>query len=147
MKLRGPTKIKLKSLDEHDIKRFNHAMKKEWETNLKIEAVRLLSFEEARLVRQRIGHRIMRSRYVHTFKPFDLEEDIAKELILRATLNGETCKAKSRSVCRGDNDPDVLRVESTSPVISRDCFMFALQLIASHQWRLHFADFSQASMP
>ena len=24
--------------------------------------------------------------------------------------------------------------------------MFALQLIASHRWRLHFADFSQAFM-
>ena len=37
-------------------------------------------------------------------------------------------------------------VESSSPVVGRDTMFMGLQLLASHQWRMHFADFSQAFM-
>ena len=43
-------------------------------------------------------------------------------------------------------DPDIFSVCASSPVIHRDTFMMGLQAISSMQWRIHFADFSQAFM-
>ena len=45
-----------------------------------------------------------------------------------------------------DKDPDIFRVCASSPVMHRDTFMMGLQAISSMNWRMHFADFSQAFM-
>ena len=64
--------------------------------------------------------------------------------VLNCSPTGAPCKAKSMWVARGDKDPDIFSVCASSPVIHRDTFMMGLQAISSCNWRIHFADFSQA---
>lgn len=105
-----------------------------------------LSMTETRQIRQQQSHRIIKSRLLHTMKPLETLDGIAPEDVLEASPEGEPCKAKVRWIARGDRDPDIFKVDSSSPVVSRDGFFLCLQIIASMKWRLHFADFSQAFM-
>lgn len=101
---------------------------------------------EAQRIRTRYPHRIMKSRLLHVAKPIDEVDQFPKEQILQCSPTGQPCKAKSRWIARGDRDPDIFSVCASSPVIHRDTFMMGLQAISSQQWRIHFADFSQAFM-
>ena len=88
----------------------------------------------------------MKSRLLHVAKPIDDITQFDSSQILHHGSEEQPCKAKSRWIVRGDRDPDLFSVESTSPVVARDSLFLGLQVISSHQWPLHFADFSQAFM-
>jgi hypothetical protein len=142
---RAAKEIKLKDLNSHDYELFKQAIQKEWKTNLENGAIRVVPPIEAQRIRQQLSHRIMQSRLLHVAKPVDDASQIEPENILQCNPS-IPCKAKSRWVARGDKDPDIFSVCASSPVIHRDTFMMGLQAISSQQWRLHFADFSQAFM-
>ena len=138
--------IQLKNLGPKDMQLFDEAIKKEWNTNVEAGAVTVIPPIEAQKIRQQQPHRIMQSRLLHVAKPIDDLNQFDQEKILSCSPSGEPCKAKSRWIARGDKDPDVFTVPSSSPVIHRDTFTMGLQVISSNKWRIHFADFSQAFM-
>ena len=138
--------LKLNELDSHDQQLFREAIKKEWNTNINAGAIRVIPPHEAVKVRQTMQHRIMKSRLLHVAKPIDDMSQFDANQVLHWGSEEQHCKAKSRWIVRGDKDPDLFNVESTSPVVSRDSMFLGLQVITSHQWQLHFADFSQAFM-
>lgn len=138
--------IRLKDLDAHDHELFQRSLRKEWDTNVQAGAVSIISPHDAQSIRQHESHRIMQSRLLHTAKPIDDDTQLPSEERLHCSPQGTICKAKTRWIARGDKDPDVFSVESSSPVVGRDTMFMGLQIIASQQWRLHFADFSQAFM-
>ena len=138
--------IQLKNLGPKDMQLFDEAIKKEWNTNVEAGAVAVIPPIEAQKIRQQQPHRIMQSRLLHVAKPIDDLSQFDQEKILSCSPSGEPCKAKSRWIARGDKDPDVFTVPSSSPVIHRDTFTMGLQVISSNKWRIHFADFSQAFM-
>ena len=138
--------LQLKDLDDHDKQLFRAAIKKEWDTNVKAGAIRVVPPSEALRIRQTMPHRIMKSRLLHVAKPIDDITQFDSSQILHHGSEEQPCKAKSRWIVRGDRDPDLFSVESTSPVVARDSLFLGLQVISSHQWPLHFADFSQAFM-
>ena len=138
--------IRLKDLNSHDLELFRNSIKKEWDTNVQAGAVAIIEPHEAQLIRQQRSHRIMQSRLLHTAKPIEDEDQLPRDERLNCSPEGTICKAKTQWIARGDKDPDVFSVESSSPVVGRDTMFMGLQLLASHQWRMHFADFSQAFM-
>lgn len=137
----NPSKLNLQ-----DQKRYEEASAKEWKTNLDAEAIQPLTLAESRDIRQRYPQRIIKSRMLYTMKSIDNLEEVDPNIILDGSPAEEPCKAKARWVIRGDRDPDMFDVESSSPVICRDGFMVGLQIIASMKWKLHSCDFSQAFM-
>ena len=143
---RAQKEIKLRDLDSQDHERFRQAIQKEWKTNLDNGAISVVAASEAMRIRQQLPHRIMQSRLLHVAKPIDDMSQVEPSQVLNCSPNGVPCKAKTRWVARGDKDPDIFSVCSSSPVIHRDTFMLGLQAISSMQWRIHFADFSQAFM-
>ena len=142
---RAAKEIKLKDLSPHDHELFRKAIQKEWDTNLENCAIRVIQPLEAQRIRQQMSHRIMQSRLLHVAKPLDDASQVDPSTILECSPH-IPCKAKSRWVARGDKDPDMFTVTASSPVIHRDTFMMGLQAISSKQWKMHFADFSQAFM-
>eukprot|EP00435_Cladocopium_sp_Y103_P035529 s1685_g9.t1 len=138
--------IQLKDLDQHDYELFKQAIHKEWKTNIDNGAIAVIPPHEAQKIRQQQSQRIMQSRLLHVAKPIDDMSQVEPTAVLNCSPSGAPCKAKSRWVARGDKDPDIFRVCASSPVIHRDTFMMGLQAISSQQWRIHFADFSQAFM-
>eukprot|EP00435_Cladocopium_sp_Y103_P029207 s2890_g7.t1 len=143
---RASKELKLKDLDKQDYERFKQAIQKEWKTNLDNGAIRVVSASDAMRIRQQMPQRIMQSRLLHVAKPIDDIDQFDQSQVLNCSPTGVPSKAKTRWVARGDKDPDIFSVCSSSPVIHRDTFMLGLQGISSKQWRIHFADFSQAFM-
>ena len=143
---KGGKEIRFKDLDDHDQQLFREAIMKEWNTKIEAGAVSVLSPDASRNIRQRLPHRIMQSRLLLTAKPVEDESQLEQDKRVHCSSSGQCCKAKARWIARGDKDPDVFQVESSSPVISRDSFFLGLQIIASKRWKMHFADFSQAFM-
>ncbi len=143
---KGGKELRFKDLDAYDQQLFREAIMKEWTTNIEAGAISVLSPEASRNIRQRLPHRITRSRLLLTAKPVEDESQLTQDKRVHCAPSGPCCKAKARWIARGDKDPDVFQVESSSPVIARDSFFLGLQIIASHKWRMHFADFSQAFM-
>lgn len=138
--------VKFKDLSAHDQKLFREAIKKEWDTNIAAGAISILTPQQSREVRQQLSHRIMQSRLLLTCKPVESKDQLPPDQRVQCVSAEQCCKAKARWIARGDKDPDVFQVESSSPVIGRDTFFLGLQMIASKRWRVHFADFSQAFM-
>lgn len=138
--------LKLKDLSQFDVALFHEAIKKEWDTNLANGAIKIIQPQEALAIRQTQSHRIMQSRMLHVAKAIDDLDNFDSQKILQCSPSGAPCKAKSRWVARGDKDPDVFCVPSSSPVVHRDTLFMGLQAISSMQWQIHFADFSQAFM-
>ena len=143
---RSGKEIKFKELNDHDQQLFREAIMKEWNTNITAGALTVLTAAQSREIRQKFSHRIMQSRLLLTCKPVESEDQLPPEKRVQCAPSGQCCKAKARWIARGDRDPDVFQVESSSPVIGRDTMFLGLQLIASKRWRIHFADFSQAFM-
>eukprot|EP00435_Cladocopium_sp_Y103_P070350 s367_g35.t1 len=138
--------LKLKDLDPHDAELFKNAIDKEWQTNIANGAIKVLDPIESQRIRQKMPQRVMQSRLLHVAKPLDDPSQVESNQILNCSPAGTFCKAKSRWIARGDKDPDLFSVCASSPVIHRDTFMLGLQILASKNWRMHFADFSQAFM-
>jgi len=136
--------VDLRNLNDRDGELYLQAATKEWSNQKGLVGVREVPMEESDEIRNTLGDRIMRSRWCPTRKEIDPWAEVNAEELLSDDGDGIRRKAKMRWVVRGDDDPDLLEVESTSPAASRDGMMLALQLIASNRWELAFCDFTQA---
>ena len=144
MNKKASREIKLQDLDSHDAELFKKAIEKEWNTNVANGAIKVLDPVESQRIRQQMPIRVMQSRLLYVTKPLDDPTQVDPSQILNCSSFGTPCKAKSQWIARGDKDPDLFSVCASSPVIHRDTFMLGLQVLASENWRMHFADFSQA---
>ena len=127
-------------------KKFDRAISKEIQNNLKSGAYEVLSREESERIRREKGDLIMKSRYVLTEKavePHEVEV-LKKEGLLLDDETGEMLKAKARHVMKGYSEANAENLESTTPQVAKDTVMFTLQMLASHQWMIGHLDFTQA---
>ena len=127
-------------------KKFDRAISKEIQNNLKSGAYEVLSREESERIRREKGDLIMKSRYVLTEKavePHEVEV-LKKEGLLLDDETGEKLKAKARHVMKGYPEANAENLESTTPQVAKDTVMFTLQMLASHQWMIGHLDFTQA---
>eukprot|EP00435_Cladocopium_sp_Y103_P068193 s512_g31.t1 len=133
-------------LDHNNKKKFDKAISKEIQNNLKSGAYEVLSREESEKIRREKGHLIMKSRYVLVEKavePHEIEV-IRGEGLLLDDETGEMLKAKARHVMKGYSEANAENLESTTPQVAKDSVIFTLQMLASHQWRIGHLDFTQA---
>ena len=150
--LKGKQKkeIKYQALDERSKKRFDKAIRKEFQNNTDIGAYRVLSVEESARVRQQMPDKIMESRLVLTAKPLEPHEvEPARQdgLLLdqaQGDADNEPCKAKARHVMKGYSEEGADDIEAATPQVTREGALTVAQLIASHRWLLGFLDFTQA---
>ena len=140
---RANKEIRSTGLDSHDYEIFKPAIYKEWKANIDNGAIAAFPPHETQKIRQ---HRIMQSRLLHVAKPIDDVTQGDPSTVVNCSPQGIPSKAKSHWVGRGDKDPDIFNVCVSSTVIHRDTFMMGLQAICSQNWRVHFADSSQAFM-
>ena len=127
-------------------KKFDRAISKEIQNNLKSGAYEVLSREESERIRREKGDLIMKSRYVLTEKavePHEIEV-LKKEGLLLDDETGEMLKAKARHVMKGYSEANAENLESTTLQVAKDTVMFTLQMLASHQWTIGHLDFTQA---
>eukprot|EP00438_Fugacium_kawagutii_P025213 Skav222622 [mRNA] locus=scaffold4205:86469:93548:+ [translate_table: standard] len=96
------------------------------------QALRPLSLEESRRIRQQQGHRVVPSRMVLTRKIGDAGEEVIK----------------ARWTARGDKDPDLFHLvrdgRTQAPTISSNGRFTVLQTIASNQFHLQLGDVTGA---
>jgi hypothetical protein len=95
-------------------------------------ALRPLSLEESRLVRQQEGHRVVPSKLVLTLKCEDTGEEVVK----------------ARWTARGDRDPDLFSLvregKTQAPTISSNGRFTVLQTISSHHFMMELGDVTGA---
>lgn len=127
-------------------KKFDKAISKEIQNNLKSGAYEALTREESERIRREKGDLIMKSRYVLTEKAVEPHEveTLRQEGLLLEETNGEMLKAKARHVMKGYSEANAENLESTTPQVAKDSVMFTLQMLASHQWTIGHLDFTQA---
>ena len=109
--------------------------KAEWDKVVGSGAVKVLSLEESKQVRQQLAKegkldRILPTKMVRRYKP--------------AELVGQPSVRKSRICLRGDKDPDILSLERFSPTVNTLNFNILLQVAANKQMAAAVADFSNA---
>lgn len=121
---RGKGEVKLSTLSDADKCLFKKAKEKELGCWLETSTV-------SKILRNKIHpDRIMTSRWILTWK-----EDPSQ---------ASGTKAKARLVVRGYQDPELDKVSTDSPTLSRDSRMLLLQTIASHHWTLQNFDIKTA---
>eukprot|EP00435_Cladocopium_sp_Y103_P015753 s1700_g3.t2 len=96
------------------------------------QALKPLSLEESRKIRQQEGHRVVPSKLVLTLKCEDTGEEIVK----------------ARWTARGDRDPDLFQLvregKTQSPTISSNGRFTVLQTISSHKFVMELGDVTGA---
>ena len=119
----------------HLLQEILEAKRVEWETIVdEKHAVQVMSIERSRQIRTHRNDRIIPSRYV---------------LVLKKDEQGNL-KVKARLVMKGFGDPDEPKLVrsgmTSSPTVSQNARMVALQIIASSKWVLQMADIKGAFM-
>ena len=114
---------------------WREADKAEWEKVVNSGAVKVLSMEESKKIRQQLAaenrlDRILPTKMVRRYKP--------------AELVGQPSIRKSRVCLRGDKDPDILNLERFSPTVNTLNFNILLQVAANRKMAAAVADFSNA---
>ena len=121
---RGKGEVRFSTLNSSDKALFQKAKEKELGCWLETSTV-------SKILRNKIHpDRIMTSRWILTWK-----EDPSQ---------ASGTKAKARLVVRGYQDPELDKVSTDSPTLSRDSRMLLLQCIASHNWTLQNFDIKTA---
>ena len=146
VKSRQKKEIRLKELSGKNYQCFNKAITKEIKNNIDIGAYKVLDLEESARVKQQEGDKIMDSRFVLTAKPLEPQdiEDARQQGLLLEWDADEPCKAKARHVMKGYSETGAEDIEAATPQVTREATLLVTQLIASHQWKLGFLDFTQA---
>lgn len=121
--------------DEEGQRLWKEADLQEWNKMAGSGAVRVLSLEESRKVREELRSqkkeaRILPTKVARRFKP--------------AELPGQPPTRKSRLCLRGDKDPDILELERFSPTVNTMSFNILLQVAANSNMDAAVADFSNA---
>ncbi|CAK0909173.1 unnamed protein product, partial [Prorocentrum cordatum] len=91
-----------------------------------------------------LAARIMGFRWVLTDKDGDRNEpDASKKSLL--FMNGSGWRmAKARWTVQGHTDPDLLELETYSPVVGKDSVFLILQILCTNKWTLQLADITSA---
>jgi len=132
---RGADEVVMSRESKEDQELWKIADAAEWQKVVSSGAVRLLSLEESREVRQRLReegkeNRILPSTVARRRKP--------------AEQPGEPATMKSRLCIRGDQDPDILEVERFSPTLNTQNFNLLLQVGSNLNMEAAVADFKNA---
>ncbi|CAK0875279.1 unnamed protein product, partial [Prorocentrum cordatum] len=122
------------------------AKRREWGNIKNAQAIRLLSLAETDTVRQDPDRasRIMGSRWVLTDKGGNPDEVDASKRQLMFMGDGTWRMAKARWTVQGHTDPDLLDLETYSPVVGKDSVFLILQILCSNKWTLQLADITSA---
>ena len=137
--------VQLTKMKESEKQKFMRAIEKEIANNLKSGAYEVMSREESEQVRRQKGDKIMKSRYVLTEKPIELEiPDIKSQGLLLDEHSTEPTKAKARHVMKGFSETGAEDLDSTTPQVAKKTAFFVLQIISSLAWTLGHLDFTQA---
>ena len=102
-KARG-NEVDEKKLPPKEVQQFTDAKCKEWQSMMEKGAIKVLNACQSFKVRQMLGDRIMKGRFVLTRKGLEGE--------------GDEWKAKARYVICGFTDPDLLTLPRSAPVAS-----------------------------
>ena len=138
--------VSFRSLDQRQRGPFINAINKEIRNNLQTGAYEVLSPEESERIRREEPEKIVKSRFVFTEKPIeldDVEQAKADGLLLKNEGENST-KAKARHVMKGFSETDSENLETTAPQCGRDTVLCTLQIICSHLWKPGYLDFTQA---
>ncbi|CAK9001698.1 H3 lysine-79 specific) [Durusdinium trenchii] len=101
-------------LQKHKEVELEESKRTEVDKLLKYKALKVIPPHEARLLRQRQGHRILPSRFVITEKPDEKEPGKFKK--------------KSRWCIRGYLDPDLHKIEKQAPTLTNEALSLVLQV-------------------
>ena len=117
-------------------------MRREWKNIADLDAVDVMSPEEAGQVRADpdLRDRILKSRWVLTEK-----QDEASPAEDPRRLSSKLL-AKARWVVLGHTDPDLKEIVTFAPVLIKDGFMTLLQILATFGFKLQLGDVSSAFM-
>eukprot|EP00435_Cladocopium_sp_Y103_P075376 s90_g57.t1 len=117
--------ITYRTMSKKDQKKFDKAILKEINNNLKSGAYKALSREESEKIRRE--------------KP-----DLVMKSLLLDNEEGEILKAKARHVMKGYSEANAEDLESTTPQVAKESVFFVLQILASMGWNIGHLDFTQA---
>ena len=113
-------------LQKHKEIALEESKRTEVEKLLKYKALKVIPPHEARLIRQKLGHRILPSRFVITEKPDEKEPGKFKK--------------KARWCIRGYLDPDLHKIEKQAPTLTNEALSLVLQVSASMDWTLNIGN-------
>ena len=116
-------------------------LRKEWNTLIDKQAVRLVPKHKADWILKHQKHRIMGSRFVIVKKAM---EDVIENGIIPDPNNAEHWKVKARFCLQGHLDPDLSQKASQgmlqSPTLSQIGRTVLFQMMSSHRWQLQLGD-------
>jgi hypothetical protein len=146
MASRKRKEVHLKKMSPEEQDKFQKAIQKEIQTNLKSGAYEFLSKEESERIRRTKPEKVMKSRYVLTEKPIEPEdvEKVTQEGLLLPDQADGPCKAKARHVMKGFSETGAEFLDSTTPQVAKETAFFVLQILASMRWLIGHLDFTQA---
>lgn len=132
---KGQDTVDLREETEESREEWKKADRSEWDKIIGGSAVKMLTLEESRKIRQDLKQchkedRILPTKIARRYKP--------------AELPGHPPTRKSRLCIRGGKDPDILQLERFSPTINTLNFNLLLQTAANERMRASVADFSNA---
>ncbi|CAE8632209.1 unnamed protein product [Polarella glacialis] len=121
--------LKWREIDDRRKPSFKAAIKLEWDNLVEVDAGEVLTPQEATLVMNQDSSRVVDTRWVFTEK--DIEGSDEK-------------KAKARIVVCGHTDPDLIKIVTFSPVLTKYSFYIVLQVLASCHFVMEQGDVSSA---
>ena len=124
------SEVKPKDLDDEGRKKFQKSDHNEWDSIVSSGSVRIMSLEESKLVEAKRPDRIMGSRMVRRWKG---QEGTFADAV-----------AKSRWCVRGDQDPDLTRLDTYAPTPQGETLSTFLLLVVSLGMSLSMADCKNA---
>ena len=132
---KGEDTVNLKLETEESQRLWKVADKAEWDKVVGSGAVRVLTLEESRRIREELRKegkvdRILPTKVARRYKP--------------AELVGQPPTRKSRLCLRGDKDPDILLLDRFSPTVNTLNFNILLQVAANLKMKAAVGDFSNA---
>ena len=134
------TEVKLSSLSASELAEFQKAKQAEVDNWIKTGTI------SAILRNQIPEEQILRCRWILTWKPLDNvgDNDHTNSKREKTGTPSRTHKAKARLVVLGYLDPEIENIPRDSPTLNKTSRMVALQVIASHSWKIRSFDIKAA---
>ncbi|CAL1162763.1 unnamed protein product [Cladocopium goreaui] len=145
--------VEFSKLSEEDKNLFRASRKKEIDSLLANNAVKILSVEESREFLRLTPDQIIESKFVDRFKPKEVDlkmlEDCKQTAIEQGQLEVfklemDQKNPKSRLCAIGWRDPQIMGVERSSPTPLSTSIHCCLQLSASRKWKTRVKDVKTA---
>ena len=132
---RRTEEVNMKAESAQDLQEWKLADKAEWDKVAQSGAVRVLSVEESKKVKEDLGKagktdRILPTKVARRYKPSEQP--------------GLPASKKSRLCLRGDLDPDILELEKFSPTVNTMNLAVMMQTAANQNMLIQIADFKNA---